>query len=160
MLADPRLLARSVVAGVPLMLGAVCAPLAVRLWFGSISREVFWSTLTCMTALFVLGLTTVALVFRWLLLRGIAATTASIGGCLAAVPTLVATYLGMLAAQRVWPGYPILDPSEPGTISFQTMTALADSLPLVAAWGTFLFLPTLWRAHSERRLALLERRSC
>ncbi len=154
MLADPRLLARSVLVGVPLMLGAVCCPLAVRLWFGSISREVFWSNVTCMGALFVFGLTTVALVFRWLLLRGVAATTASIVGCLASAPALVLTYLGMLVAQRSWPGYPILDPSEPGTISFQTVTALADSLPLVAAWGTFFFLPTLWRAHSERRLEL------
>ena len=155
LLADPRLLARSVLVGVPLMLVAVFCPLAVRLWFGSISKEVFWATLICTGALFLFGLTTVVLVFRWLLLRGVAVTTASIAGCVAAAPALVVTYLGTLAAQRFWPGYPILDPSEPRTISFQTLAALADSLPLVAAWGTFFFLPTLWRAHSERRAELV-----
>jgi hypothetical protein len=155
LLADPRLLARSVLVGLPLILLALCSPLVVRLWFGTITYEFFWSTLGCFGVLFLLGLTTVALVFRWLLLRGVATTSASIIGCIAAAPAIVATYLGMLVVQRFFPGYVILDPSEPKTISFQTLSALADSLPLVSAWGTFFFLPTLWRAHSDRHAELV-----
>lgn len=154
-LADPRFLVRSVIVGLPLILGAVSSPLVVRLLFGSITWDFFWATTISFIILSLLGLSTVALVFRGLLLRGVATTTAGVVGCVAAAPAIVVTYLGMLAAQRVFPSYCILDPSEPRTVSFHALTALADSLPLVAAWGTFFFLPALWRAHGERRAQLV-----
>jgi hypothetical protein len=110
--------------------------------FGTLSTKLVLSNGLSIVLMSLFGLTTMTYRLRLLVLRGWPLLRAGMLACVAAAPTMVLAYLSMLATQSVFPAFCILDPHEPRTVSFHVLTALADSLPFVAAWGTFLFLPS------------------
>ncbi len=150
----PRELVRSALTGVLLGLVAILSPLGLRFCFGSITLGYFVCNALGFAATLVLGILPVVLTARAALGRGWSLRLAVVLGLTAAIPVMIASNLALLALQHAFPAFQILDPAEPRTVTFYVSAALADAVPLLAAWAGLVFLPTTLRAHEERQKEL------
>lgn len=147
-------LVRSALTAIGFGVVAVISPLGIRLCYGSISLAYFLSLLVAFTATMTAGVGAIVVVSRAALARGWSLRAAGVASLVAAVPGMVASNVALLFAQRAFPRFMILDPTEPQTVEFHVLSALADSLPILAAWSGLFFLPMMLRAHDERQREL------
>lgn len=147
-------LLRSALRGVALGAVAIAVPMGVRWAFGvvDLSYAIFSTLSLCLTL--AVGFVPTTLVARRVLIRGGSLSTAALLGLASALPLMLVTYLGFLACQQLVPAITVLDPSEPRTVSYSVLTALADSLPWLVGWAGLVLTPALVHANALRQRAV------